>query len=57
MAHGSSGRRDFGKAKASMQRLGAWVASEEEPKPRRGSREQSHCSSGARDVKTLKPSR
>jgi hypothetical protein len=45
----------FWETEASMQRLGAWAASEEEPKPRRGSREQQKCFSGAWNVKTLKP--
>jgi hypothetical protein len=39
------------------QRLGAWAASEEEPKPMRGTRELLRCFSGAWSVKTLKPGR
>jgi len=45
----------FWQGETSMQQLGGWVSSEEEPKPKRGSREQSHCFSGAWTVKTLEP--
>jgi len=40
-------------AKNPMQQLGAWAASEEEPKPRRGARKQINCFPGARSAKTL----
>jgi len=47
------GRRVTWETRGSRQRLGVWAASEEEPKPMRGAREQFKCFSGASSVKTL----
>jgi len=49
-----TGRRGLGKPGALTRQLGAWVVSEEEPKPKRGSWEASDCFLGAWIVKTLK---
>jgi hypothetical protein len=54
VALGSSERRASWETECSMQQLGAWVTSEEAPKPRRGFRELLKLFSEAWIVKTLK---
>jgi hypothetical protein len=56
MVSGSNRASGFRETEGSGQRLGAWAASEEEPKPMRGTRGSLACFPGAWRAKTLKPS-
>jgi hypothetical protein len=56
MAFGSNRASGFWETKGSKWRLGAWAASEEEPKPMRGTRDiHKSVSRGLGSVNTLKP--